>query len=131
MRVLRGAVFRGVDRGDKVCNDRLSDKAVARAVKRAARALGLDDTRFSGHSLRAGLATSAATAGASDHAIRRQTGHRSSAMVNRYVREGDPIRQQRRGASRRSSSSATYITLSAPTYISVGRSKPVHMRARP
>jgi integrase len=87
-KITRGAVFRGVDRGDKLCSDRLSDRGVARAVKRAAKALGLDAARYSGHSLRAGLATSAAAAGASDRAIMRQTGHRSSAMVGRYVREG-------------------------------------------
>lgn len=66
---------------------RLSDRAVARCVKRAVRAAGLDPSRYSGHSLRAGLATAAARAGKSTHSIMRQTGHRSVAMVSRYVRE--------------------------------------------
>jgi integrase len=87
-RIGRGAVFRDVDRGDHLCRDRLSDRGVARAVKRAAKVIGLDQALYSGHSLRAGLATSAAAAGASDRTIMRQTGHKSSEMVGRYVREG-------------------------------------------
>jgi integrase len=63
-----------------------SDRAVAWIVKDAAQRSGLDSAAFSGHSLRAGLATSAALAGRSDRAIMAQTGHRSRAMVDRYVR---------------------------------------------
>jgi len=48
---------------------RLSDKAVARIVQRAAKAAGLEPTGFGGHSLRAGLATSAARAGKTERAI--------------------------------------------------------------
>ena len=44
---------------------------------------------FAGHSLRAGLATTAAKAGKSERAIMRQTGHRSVAMVSRYIRDAD------------------------------------------
>jgi integrase len=82
-----GPVFCAVDRHGNL-GDRLSDHAVARLVKEHAALVGLDPARYAGHSLRAGLATSAADGGASDRAIMRQTGHRSSAMVNRYVREG-------------------------------------------
>jgi integrase len=77
-----------VDRHDNVSLQRLSDRSIARLVKEHAALIGLDLKRYAGHSLRAGLATSAADAGASDRAIMRQTGHRSTAMVNRYVREG-------------------------------------------
>lgn len=62
---------------------------MARVVKRAARAAGLDPNRFSGHSLRAGLATSAAKAGKSERAIMKQTGHRSAETVRRYIRDSD------------------------------------------
>lgn len=58
-------------------------------MKRAAAAAGLDASTFSGHSLRAGLATSAAKAGKSERAIMAQTGHRSVAMVRRYIRDAD------------------------------------------
>jgi integrase len=86
--ITRGAVFRAVDRHDNVSRQRLSDRSIARLVKEHAALIGLDPARYAGHSLRAGLATSAADGGASDRAIMRQTGHRSTAMVNRYVREG-------------------------------------------
>jgi integrase len=68
---------------------RLSDKAVALIVKRRAKAVGLDPTRYAGYSLRAGLATSAAAAGASERVIMSQTGHRSADMVRKYIREGN------------------------------------------
>ena len=41
-----------------------------------------------GHSLRAGFATTAAAAGASERAIAAQTGHRSMTVLRRYVRHG-------------------------------------------
>ena len=54
-----------------------------------AKAAGLDPARYAGHSLRAGLATSAAAAaGASERVMISQTGHRSADMVRRYIREG-------------------------------------------
>jgi integrase len=58
-------------------------------VKRYAGALGLEAKSFAGHSLRAGLATSAAKAGKSERAIMRQTGHRSVQMVRRYIRDAE------------------------------------------
>jgi integrase len=61
-------------------------------VKRAAESAGLDSSRYAGHSLRAGLATSAAAAGVSERAIMAQTGHKSVNMVRRYIREGSLFR---------------------------------------
>jgi integrase len=52
----------------------------------------LDSDRYAGHSLRAGLATSAAAAGVSERAIMNQTGHRSVTMVSKYIREGSLFR---------------------------------------
>lgn len=83
-----GALFRSVDRHGTV-GERLSDKGVARIVRGSAVRAGLDPERFSGHSLRAGLATSAAAAGAPETAIMRTTGHQSTAMVRRYIRAGN------------------------------------------
>lgn len=83
-----GLVFRGVSRHDHV-GAALAGRSVARIVKRAAEAAGFDSRRLAGHSLRAGLATSAAKAGRSERSIMRQTGHRSSAMVRRYIREAE------------------------------------------
>jgi integrase len=87
-RISKGPVFRSLDRFHRVQPCRLSDKAVALVVKRRAKAVGLDPARYAGHSLRAGLATSAAAAGASERMIMSQTGHRSADMVRRYIREG-------------------------------------------
>jgi site-specific recombinase XerD len=88
-RINDGAVFRSLDKFQRVQPRRLSDKAVARIVKRRAQAVGLDLHRYAGHSLRAGLATSAAAGGASERAIMNQTGHRSTDMVRRYIREAN------------------------------------------
>ena len=87
-RISEGPVFRSLDRFQRVQGARLSDKAVALIIKRRAKAVGLDPARYAGHSLRAGLATSAAAAGASERVIMSQTGHRSADMVRRYIRDG-------------------------------------------
>lgn len=81
-----GAVFRAVDRHGNV-GGALAGRDIARIIKRSARAAGLDPSRYSGHSLRAGLATTAARAGKSDRAIMRQGRWSSRTMVDRYVRE--------------------------------------------
>ncbi|HEY4135528.1 MAG TPA: tyrosine-type recombinase/integrase [Alphaproteobacteria bacterium] len=70
-------------------NARLSANAVNSIVKRRVQALGYDSKTYSGHSLRAGLVTSAAAAGVSYAKIRAQTGHRSDAMLQRYIRDGE------------------------------------------
>jgi integrase len=57
-------------------------------------ATGRDQARYAGHSLRAGLATSTAAAGASERVIMSQTGHRSTDMVRRYIREGSLFRRE-------------------------------------
>jgi integrase len=82
-----GPLFREVTRHGQVKAAPLAGGSIARIVKRSAQAAGLDSAKFSGHSLRAGLATAAAKAGKTTHAIMRQTGHRSANMVARYIRE--------------------------------------------
>src|SRR5205807_4247702 len=80
-------LFVGINRHGTLLPKRLSGNAVASIVKRYADKAGLDATKFAGHSLRAGLATSAAQAGVSERAIMQQTGHKSEAMIRRYIRE--------------------------------------------
>lgn len=92
-RVEDGPVFRPLNRHGHIHAGRLSDKAVARAVKRYVAAAGLDPAKYSGHSLRAGLATAAAIAGASERSIMAQTGHRSLNMVRTYIRDGNLFRE--------------------------------------
>ncbi len=64
----------------------LAPRTIADIVQRRAANIGLDPRRYGGHSLRAGMVTAAAAAGAPDHVIMRQTDHHSHAMVLRYVR---------------------------------------------
>ena len=61
---------------------------MARAVRSYVGAISWDPRAFSGHSLRAGHATAAALAGGAERDIMRQTGHRSTAMLGRYIRVG-------------------------------------------
>ena len=89
--LLAGAIFLRVDRHQRLLG-RMSAQAVALVVKRRAAALGVDCRHFAGHSLRAGLATSAAMAGKSERSIMNQTGHRSVQMVRRYIRDASLFR---------------------------------------
>jgi integrase len=87
--ITEGAIFRPIDRHQKVGPKRLSGEAVCRIVRERVQAVGVDPTRYSGHSLRAGLATSASQVGVPTWKIRQQTGHASDAMLARYVRDGE------------------------------------------
>jgi integrase len=91
-----GGLFRSINRHGKV-QGRLSGIDVARVVKKLAKRAGLDPTKYAGHSLRAGHATSAAIAGASERSIMKQTGHRSVQMVRRYIRDGSLFRENSAG----------------------------------
>ena len=89
--ITEGPVFRAVNKGGKVGSDRLSDRAVDLVVRRLAQAVDLIGN-FSAHSLRAGLATSAARAGLSERDIAKQTGHQNMTVLRGYIREGDLFR---------------------------------------
>ncbi|MHC2087429.1 tyrosine-type recombinase/integrase [Methylobacterium sp. CM6244] len=86
--IVEGAVFRGISRHGRI-GERLSTDAVSEIVQKRAGAAGLDAALFSGHSMRAGFATSAAQAGIEERVIMRQTRHRSAATVRRYIRDGE------------------------------------------
>jgi len=84
-----GAVFRRVDRHGRVSAEVLSAEAVCLVVRERVAAVGFDPAGYSGHSLRAGFATSAVQAGVPTLKVRAQTGHASDAMLARYVRDGE------------------------------------------
>jgi integrase len=92
-----GLLFRSINRHGKVQPGGLSGIDVARVVKKLAQRAGLDAAKYAGHSLRAGHATSAAIAGASERSIMNQTGHRSVQMVRRYIRDGSLFRENSAG----------------------------------
>ena len=50
---------------------------------------GIDAKNYSGHSLRSGFATSAAESGAEERSIMTMTGHKSTEMVRRYIKEAN------------------------------------------
>ena len=81
-----GPLFRPVDKSGKVLSRPLSPGTVATLVKQRVRQIGLDPKNYSGHSLRAGFATCAAAAGLASWDIKRQTGHVSDAVLDRYIR---------------------------------------------
>jgi site-specific recombinase XerD len=92
-----GPLFRSINRHGQIKPGRLSPPDVARVVKKLAERAGLDPVKYAGHSLRAGHATSAAIAGASERSIMNQTGHRSVQMVRRYIRDGSLFRENSAG----------------------------------
>ena len=67
----------------------ISDKSVALIIKKYANYAGLDSNRYAGHSLRSGFATSTAESGAEERNIMAMTGHKSTEMVRRYIKEAN------------------------------------------
>lgn len=88
-----GALFREVSRHGLVGKKSLHKDSIGLIVKRAAERAGYDPSTLAGHSLRSGLATQAAMNGATELAIMKQTGHRSLAMLRRYIRDGEMWRK--------------------------------------
>ena len=50
---------------------------------------GIENKYFAGHSLRSGFATVAADSGADERSIMAMTGHKTTQMVRRYIREAN------------------------------------------
>ncbi|MDO8789247.1 MAG: site-specific integrase [Sulfuritalea sp.] len=87
--ITEGPLFRAVNRHGVISDAALTPQTVASVVKERAQAVGLDSTKYAGHSLRSGLVTSAAQLGVSSWKIRAQTGHKSDAMLARYIRDAN------------------------------------------
>lgn len=85
-----GPVFQSISRAGQL-KGRLSAQSVGLIVKAYAKTVGLEECGLSAHSLRAGFVTAAINAGASVHAIQRQTGHKSIETLYKYVRTGNPF----------------------------------------
>jgi len=86
LRVAHGPLFVHVSRHGHLVQ-RLSGESVSMIVQERVAAAGLCPSGYSGHSLRAGYATSAAQAGTSMWNIRQQTGHKSISTVAGYIRD--------------------------------------------
>ena len=84
-----GPLFRRFTKGSKLTESRLTDQTVALLIKKYLKLEGLDSKNYSGHSLRSGFATSAAESGAEERSIMAMTGHKSTEMDRRYIKEAN------------------------------------------
>ena len=88
-KINKGPLFRRFSKGSKLSEHRLTDQTVALIIKEYLNIAGINSSNYSGHSLRSGFATSAAEAGAEERSIMAMTGHKSSEMVRRYIKEAN------------------------------------------
>ena len=88
-KIKTGPVFRRFIKGSKLSENRLTDQTVALLIKKYINLAGIDNKNYSGHSLRSGFATSAAESGAEERNIMAMTGHKSTEMVRRYIKEAN------------------------------------------
>ena len=84
-----GPVFRRFIKGSKLSENRLTDQTVALLIKEYLNLTGINGKNYSGHSLRSGFATSAAESGVEERSIMAMTGHKSTEMVRRYIKEAN------------------------------------------
>ena len=87
--ILSGSLFRRFSKGCRLSENRLTDQTVALLIKKYLKLANIDSKNYSGHSLRSGFATSAAEAGAEERSIMAMTGHKSTEMVRRYIKEAN------------------------------------------
>ena len=88
-KISSGAIFRRFIKGSKLSHNRLTDQSVALLIKHYLKLAGIESKNYSGHSLRSGFATSAAESGAEERSIMAMTGHKSTEMVRRYIKEAN------------------------------------------
>jgi len=88
-KIKTGPLFRRFIKGSKLSEKRLTDQTIALIIKKYLELAGINSENYSGHSLRSGFATSAAEAGAEERSIMTMTGHKSTEMVRRYIKEAN------------------------------------------
>ena len=84
-----GPIFRRFSKGSNLTDDRLTDQSVVLLMKEQLKIAGIENKNFAGHSLRSGFATVAAESGADERSIMAMTGHKTTQMVRRYIREAN------------------------------------------
>ena len=84
-----GPIFRRFAKGSVLTKNRLTDQSVALLIKNYLNLAGIENSNFSAHSLRSGFATVAAESGADERSIMAMTGHKTTQMVRRYIREAN------------------------------------------
>ncbi len=88
-KIKSGPVFKRFAKGSTLTNHRLTDQSVVLVIKDCLKLAGIENQNFSGHSLRSGFATVAAESGADERSIMAMTGHKTTQMVRRYIREAN------------------------------------------
>ena len=88
-KIKSGPIFRRFAKGSVLTNYRLSDQTVVLLIKNYLNLAGIENKNYSGHSLRSGFATVAAESGADERSIMAMTGHKTTQMVRRYIREAN------------------------------------------
>ena len=84
-----GSIFRRFSKGLNLSKNRLTDQSVALFLKKHLSNAGIENQNYSGHSLRSGFATVTAESGADERSIMAMTGHKTSQMVRRYIKEAN------------------------------------------
>ena len=87
--IKKGPIFRRFAKSSILTDHRLTDQSVVLIIKNCLKLAGIENQNFSGHSLRSGFATVAAESGADERSIMAMTGHKTSQMVRRYIKEAN------------------------------------------
>ena len=88
-KIKTGPIFRRFAKSSILTGHRLTDQSVVLIIKDCLKKAGIENENFSGHSLRSGFATVAAESGADERSIMAMTGHKTTQMVRRYIREAN------------------------------------------
>ena len=88
-KIKTGPIFKRFAKGSALTQYRLTDQSVVLVIKDCLKLAGIENNNFSGHSLRSGFATVAAESGADERSIMAMTGHKTTQMVRRYIRDAN------------------------------------------
>ena len=88
-KIKSGPIFRRFAKGSILTGHRLTDQSVVLIIKECLKLAGIENQNYSGHSLRSGFATVAAESGADERSIMAMTGHKTTQMVRRYIKEAN------------------------------------------
>ena len=88
-KIKSGPIFRRFSKGLSLTEKRLTDQSVVLLIKEYLNLAGIENKNFAGHSLRSGFATVAAESGADERSIMAMTGHKTTQMVRRYIKEAN------------------------------------------
>ena len=88
-KIKNGSIFRRFIKGCSLSKNRLTDQSIVLLIKAYVNLAGIENKNYSGHSLRSGFATVSAESGADERSIMAMTGHKTTQMVRRYIKEAN------------------------------------------